>query len=170
VAKHWGLAREAYLHFTSPIRRYPDLMVHRWLWAIESRGAEAEAELKAEAFVEDLNSVAGHCSSQADIAEMAETAIFDLKVCQLMEPHIGAKMEAKILRVSRAGLEIILSDFRVRGFLPAKTLGDRSVQEGPTLRISRGRHQRSFTEGYAIAVKVKDVDFLRLQVMLELDA
>lgn len=170
VAKHWGLAREAYLHFTSPIRRYPDLLVHRWLWAIESRGAEAEAELKAEAFVEDLNAVAGHCSAQADIAEMAETAVFDLKVCQLMEPHIGERLEAKILRVSRAGLEINLSRFRVRGFLPAKLIGDRTVQEGPTLKIFRGRNVRSFSEGYAIAVRVKDVDFLRLQVMLELDA
>ena len=41
VAKHWGLAREAYLHFTSPIRRYPDLVVHRWLHDLAARGDEA---------------------------------------------------------------------------------------------------------------------------------
>ncbi len=169
VAKHFGLAREAYLHFTSPIRRYPDLIVHRWLWAIESRGAEAESELKTDAFLQDLNDVAGHCSAQSDVAEMAETAIFDLKVCQFMFPHIGEKLEAKVVRVSRAGLELDLVDFNVRGFLPGRSLGDRIRVEGATLTAGRGRNIRSFTEGFAIAVKLTDVDFIRLQVMLDLD-
>ncbi|QDU66914.1 RNB domain-containing ribonuclease [Engelhardtia mirabilis] len=170
VAEHWGLARKAYLHFTSPIRRYPDLIVHRWLWAIESRGAEAEEELKAEAFVEDLNAMAGHASMQADVADMCETAMDDLKVCQYMEPHIGEKVEAKVLRVSRPGMDVLLTDFNVRGFLPSKAIGDRVRLEGPTITINRGRRVLSFTEGHAVAVKVVDVDFIRLQVMLELDA
>ena len=169
VAKHFGLAREAYLHFTSPIRRYPDLIVHRWLHAVESRGEEAATELKTDSFLQDLNDVAGHCSAQSDVAVMTEAAVFDLKVCQYMEPQIGKKLDAKVLRVSRAGLEIDLSDFNVRGFLPAKTLGDRIRTEGATLTAGRGRNIRSFTEGYAIAVVLKDVDFIRLQVILELD-
>ena len=168
VAKHFGLAREAYLHFTSPIRRYPDLIVHRWLWAIESRGDEAAEELKTDAFLQDLNDVAGHCSVQADVAEMAETAVFDLKVCQYMHPHVGETLDAKVLRVSRAGMEVDLVDFNVRGFLPARGLGDRIQVEGSTLTAGRGRNVRSFTEGFPVAVKLKDVDFLRLQVLLDL--
>jgi exoribonuclease R len=99
---------------------------------------------------------------------MAEMAIKDLKVCQFMEPHIGEKLDAKVLRVSRGGMEVLLSDFNVTGFLPAHAIGDRPKVQGPTLTITVGRRALSFSEGYAIAVQVKDVDFIRLQVILEL--
>jgi ribonuclease R len=168
VATHFGLARQAYLHFTSPIRRYPDLTVHRWLWAIESRGGEAESELKAQELVDDLNEVAAHSSLQAQLAEMAEQAIGDLKICQYMEPHIGEKLDARVVRVSPGGLEIHLTAFNVNGFLPAKTLGEKSEVKGPVLVIKAGKRSLSFTEGHPIAVKLKDVDFVRLQLMLEL--
>ncbi len=168
VATHFGLAREAYLHFTSPIRRYPDLLVHRWLSAIESRRREAEEELATDALLADLNDMAAHCSRQAEIAEMAEMAVGDLKVCQFMEPHIDEKIDAKVLRVSRAGIEVTLTAFNVSGFLPARAIGDRPQLEGSKLTLRVGRRTLSFSEGYPIRVLVKDVDFLRLQVMLEL--
>ena len=168
VATHFGLARKAYLHFTSPIRRYPDLIVHRWLWAVETRADEAASELRADEFLEDLNHVASHCSQQSEIAEMAETAVGDLKICQFMEPHIGERIDARVHRVSRAGIEVHLQELNVFGFLPARSIGERSELKGATLTIRAGRRNLSFTEGYAIAVLVKDVDFLRLQVILEL--
>jgi len=168
VATHFGLARKAYLHFTSPIRRYPDLLVHRWLWAIESRGGEAEAELKAEDLLADLNSVAAHCSMMSELAEMAEHAIFDLKVCQFMHGHIGEKIDALVVRVSPYGMEVRLRPYNVGGFLPARAIGERSDVKGPTLLVKSGRKSLSFTEGHPVAVRIKDVDFVRLQVMLEL--
>jgi ribonuclease R len=168
VARHFGLAREAYLHFTSPIRRYPDLVVHRWLHSVEDRGVAAEQELRAEDFLVDLNDVAQHCSLQSDVAEMAESAIFDLKVCQYLEPHVGERIDALVLRVSRGGLEVKLASFNVTGFLPARSIGDRVQLKGPTLVITSGKHARSFSEGGAIRVKIVDVDFERLQVLLEL--
>ncbi|MFT5287711.1 MAG: ribonuclease R [Planctomycetota bacterium] len=168
VATHFGLARKAYLHFTSPIRRYPDLIVHRWLWAIETRADEAADELQAEAFIEDLNHVAAHCSQQSEISQMVETAVGDLKICQFMEPHIEERIEAKVHRVSRAGIEVHLPELNVFGFLPSRSIGDRPEQKGPTLKIRAGRRSLSFTEGYPIGIIVKDVDFLRLQVILEL--
>jgi ribonuclease R len=167
VAEHWGLARKAYLHFTSPIRRYPDLIVHRWLFAIESRGGEAADELKAEALIDDLNEVAAHCSMRAELAEMCETAIADLKVCQYLDPHVGETHDAKLIQVSRYGLVVHLSAFNVQGFVPARTIGDRPVVKGPTLTLHRGKTPRSFTEGYGVRVKIADVDFLKLQVLLE---
>ena len=168
VAKHFGLAREAYLHFTSPIRRYPDLMVHRWLWALESRGEQAERELAADELVAELNQLAAHCSAQANVAEMAEQAVGDLKVCQYMHPHVGEKVKARVLRVSPYGLEVLMEDFNVTGFLPARAIGERIQVKGPTATIRAGRRNLSFTEGHPVAVRLKDVDFIRLQLMLEL--
>lgn len=168
VAKHFGLAKEAYLHFTSPIRRYPDLIVHRWAHAIESRGSEAEEEIVADDFLRDLNDVAQHASIQAEVAEMASRAVGDLKTCQFVEPHVGEKLAATVIRVSRAGLEVRLEDLNVTGFLPARSIGDRVEVKGSSITIRAGRTHRAFSEGHPISVRVKDVDFMKLSVFLEL--
>jgi len=168
VAKHWGLSREAYLHFTSPIRRYPDLTVHRWLHAIQSRGEEAEAELRGGALVADLNHMASHSTVQASLAEMAERAIGDLKICQFLEPHIGETHVARILRVSRPGLEILLSGFNVSGFLPFSKIGGRVQTDGATAVVTTRKRSYSFTEGGEIKISIAEVDFIRLEVQLEL--
>jgi len=168
VATHFGLARKAYLHFTSPIRRYPDLIVHRWLHAVETREGEAAEELASLALIDDLNDTASHCSVQSEGAAMAEIAVKDLKVCQFMEPRIDQRFDAKVQRVSRGGLEVHIGELNVSGFIPARSMGDRPKVDGATLKVSVGKRVLSFTEGYQIAVRVKDVDFLRLQVLLEL--
>ena len=115
-----------------------------------------------------MNNIAAHCSVQAEVAEMTEMAVKDLKVCQFMEPHIGEKLETKVLRASRGGLEVQLVDYNVTGFLPMRALGERPVLKGPTLTVRAGRRSLSFTEGYPLTVRLQDVDFIRLQVMLEL--
>ncbi len=61
-----------------------------------------------------------------------------------------------------------LKEFNVTGFLPMRSLGERPKLSGPTLTVRAGRRSLSFTEGYGIQVQVRDVDFLRLQVLLEL--
>ena len=71
-------------------------------------------------------------------------------------------------RVSPAGLVVDLVDYNVTGFLPARAIGDRVKVEGATIKIGRGRNVRSFTEGHPVAVVLKDVDFVKLQLMLEL--
>jgi exoribonuclease R len=142
--------------------------VHRWLWAVESRPDQAAVELKAADLLEDMNATAQHCSMQAEIAEMTEHTIFDLKVCQYMEKHIGQKLKAQVLRVMPPGMEVKLLDHNITAFLPSRAIGDKVEIKGPTMTIRAGRKALSFTEGHPIAVRVKDVDFVRLQVMLEL--
>jgi exoribonuclease R len=99
---------------------------------------------------------------------MAEHAIHDLKVCQYMHPHIGEKIDALVVRVSAAGMEVRLRPFNVGGFLPSRALGERSEVKGPTLLVRSGRKSLSFTEGHPVTVRIQDVDFIRLQVMLAL--
>ena len=100
---------------------------------------------------------------------MAEMAIGDLKVCQYLEPHIGERLEAKIMRISRGGMEVHLKEFNVSGFLPMRAIGDRPKIEGPNLIVRAGRRSLSFSEGRPVQVKIRDVDFLKLQVLLELE-
>jgi exoribonuclease R len=99
---------------------------------------------------------------------MCSYAVGDLKVCQFMHPHIGEKLKARVLRVSPAGMVVELVDFNVTGFLPTRAIGERGDVKGPTLTVKRGREVRSFSEGHPIAVRLKDVDFIKLQLMLEL--
>lgn len=168
IAKHFGLAREYYLHFTSPIRRYPDLIVHRWLWAVESRGDEATEELSAEAFLDDLKDTAAHCSVKSEVAEEAERSVKKLKICQLVQPHIGKRLDAKVIRVSRYGIDVHLHDFNVPGFIPTSVIGSRPKLVGSTLTIAKGKRMLSFTEGYPVQVVIQSVDFILLQVLLDL--
>lgn len=168
VATHFGLARKAYLHFTSPIRRYPDLIVHRWLLQVETELEGATDQLSTLAMQDELNDTASHASFQSEVAGMAEIAVKDLKVCQFMEPRIDEVFDAKVRRVSRGGLEVDIGELNVSGFVPARSIGDRPRVDGATLKLFVGKRVLSFTEGYGVRVVVKDVDFLRLQVLFEL--
>jgi ribonuclease R len=168
-AEHFGLAREHYLHFTSPIRRYPDLIVHRMLFDVLEGGEEAARNFADYELLKNLADIAGHASGQADMASMAEIAIGDLKVCQYMEPRIGETAQVLVQRVSRAGLEIKYPDELVTGFLPAKSIGERIEHDGPKLKISSRRgFVRVFHEGDTIEVRLENVDFVRLRLIFEL--
>ncbi|MEM7517697.1 MAG: S1 RNA-binding domain-containing protein, partial [Planctomycetota bacterium] len=116
----------------------------------------------------DMNDMAQHASIQAEVAEMASRSVGDLKICQFMEPHIGETLEAKVIRVMPPGLEVHLNDLNVTAFLPTRAVGGRAVVKGSTITISAGRRNFSFSEGHPIRVKIKDVDFIRLTVILEL--
>ena len=168
TAEHFGLATEHYLHFTSPIRRYPDLIVHRMLFDLLQRGEEAKKEITSFEALADLTDVASHASQQADVADMIESAIDDLKVCQYMEPRIGDPLAANVVRVSSYGIEVQLKDEYITGFLPAKSLGVVVSCDGPTLTIRSGRFAKTFREGDPIDVAVQAVDFVRLRVLFEL--
>ena len=79
------------------------------------------------------------------------------------------RIEASLIVADRcAELLPITPGMVVSGFLPIRSLGERPKVEGATLTVRAGKRQLSFTEGYAIGIRVKEVDFLRLQVMLEL--
>jgi len=105
---HFGLASEAYTHFTSPIRRYPDLIVHRLLRA-QLKG-ELETDANTLGMVPELGWLAEHSSFMEREAEMAEDDSVRFKLCQLMAEHVGEVFSAVITGVQTFGLFVQLDN------------------------------------------------------------
>lgn len=116
---HFGLNLDRYAHFTSPIRRYADLVVHRALIAALDLGSDGLR-------VEDqagLTGVAQHISGTERRAMIAERETVDRLIAQFLAGRIGAKFSGKISGVTRSGLFAKLDDTGADGFIPASSLG-----------------------------------------------
>lgn len=161
---HFGLASEAYAHFTSPIRRYPDLVVHRqltrWLGDRDAaRGVDGGR----------LEEVAAHCSERERRAEEAERDSVELKKIEFMERHVGAEFSGTVSGVTAFGFFVLLDDFYVEGLVHVSTLEDDYyvyLEEQHAL-VGR-RRRRKFQLGNPVRVRVVRVDREKREIDLEL--
>ena len=113
---HFGLAMDDYLHFTSPIRRYPDLIVHRVLhWYWENR------QKPIDAYREDMAHFAEVTSSQEQNAAACERDVDDIRKAQYLSRHIGENYEGMISGVTAFGLYVMLPN-TCEGFIPVYSL------------------------------------------------
>lgn len=124
---HFGLASRCYCHFTSPIRRYPDLVVHRILKALLT-GAEGghsrRAEKQLATATANLGEIAEHTSKRERVAMEAERDIVELKKVQYMQQHLGEEFEGFISGVTGFGLFVELEQLFVEGLVHVSTLDD----------------------------------------------
>jgi len=152
---HFGLASDAYTHFTSPIRRYPDLVVHRILKASMARRTEPAVPHA------QLEAIANESSERERLADQAERELFDWKKMLLLEQHLGETFDAIIIGVWRDGFSVELIDYFIEGFVAVNEIPDDHYQLDPTLHalVGRNRHQR-FRLGDRIKVQVARVDKL----------
>ncbi|PYS17092.1 MAG: hypothetical protein DMG15_00330 [Acidobacteria bacterium] len=152
---HFGLASDSYTHFTSPIRRYPDLVVHRILKAALARRTQPTVPHA------QLDAIANESSERERLADQAERELFEWKKMLLMEQHLGDTFEAIIIGVWRDGFSIELIDYFVEGFVPVADIPNDFYQLDPSLHALVGRHTRQrFRLGDRIKVQVARVDKL----------
>lgn len=118
---HFGLAADHYTHFTAPIRRYPDLMIHRITCELLAAGKVSGGRL--ETLGKRLPLLAVHCSRMERLAEEAERDTVDLKKVQFMQRHIGDVFDAIISGVTNFGLFVQLPN-TVEGLVHVSTLTD----------------------------------------------
>ncbi len=157
---HYGLAKKYYAHFTSPIRRYPDLVVHRVLAErlLRRRNPYTAAELEA---------LGAHCSHTEQVAEQAEKTLLEIKKYRFLEQQLTQKQpltyDAVVVHVRNFGMFVELIELQIQGLVHVSAMADGFVRFDPgreTLRAGNVAYQR----GDRVRVRVGRVDFDKRQI------
>jgi len=163
---HFGLAAEHYTHFTSPIRRYPDLVVHRTLR--ESRRGQV-TDARREELQEDLPEIAKHTSDMERRADDAERELLQWKKVRFMADKVGDEYEGYITGVAAFGLFIELIEHFVEGLVHISSMADDFYRFLEQQHVLRGEHTKKvYRLGDKVRVQVVRVNMERRQVELGL--
>ena len=164
---HFGLASPCYTHFTSPIRRYPDLVVHRILRTCLQKGHPSNKRIQR--LNEILPEIAFHASRTERIAEKAETTVINAMRAWFMKDKIGEQFDAKVINVSPYGIKIRLKEYFVEGFIHVSYLTDDFYHYSERTFSLRGRHtRRSFSIGKEVIVRLDRVDMNERELIFDI--
>jgi ribonuclease R len=163
---HFGLAAEHYTHFTSPIRRYPDLVVHRMLRQ-SRRGALSEARF--DELAEELPETARHTSEMERRADDAERELLQWKKVRFMADKVGDEYEGFITGVAPFGLFVELVEHYVEGLVHISSMADDYYRFVEQQHVLYGENTRKiYRLGSKVSVQVVRVDLERRQIDLGL--
>ena len=155
-AGHFGLAHRAYVHFTSPIRRYPDVVAHRAIRHALRRGRPGDFEPARGA---SLAMFGDHCSMTERRADDATRDAIAWLKCEFMLDKLGAVFDGTITGVAAFGVFVTLDDVFVEGLVPVSALGSDYFHFDPVRhRLSGERSHRSFRLADRLRVRVARVD------------
>ncbi|MCR4816858.1 MAG: ribonuclease R [Bacteroidales bacterium] len=158
---HYGLGFRYYTHFTSPIRRYPDLMVHRLL----ERYLEGGASVAAEEYEEYCK----HCSQMEKKAADAERSSVKYKQAEFLSDKLGQVFAANISGVSKWGLYAEIEGNRCEGMIPIGSLkGDYYMLDEDNYQVIGRRYGKCYKLGDPVRIRVRAVDMLKKQIDFDL--
>ena len=163
---HFGLAHPAYAHFTSPIRRYPDLLVHRGLYHVLS-GKKSGTFRYSHG---DMVTLGEHCSMTERRADEAVRDVVDWLKCEYMQDKVGEVFDGLVSTVTSFGLFVQLKDVYVEGLVHVTALSNDYYQFDPVAQCLRGeRSGRVYRLGDPLQVRVArvDLDERKIDFMLE---
>ncbi|MEO8131093.1 MAG: RNB domain-containing ribonuclease, partial [Bryobacteraceae bacterium] len=161
---HFALAADSYTHFTSPIRRYPDLIVHRIL-------AEYLETKKSSISEEQLHTIADDCSFTERRSDDAERELVEWKKAKFMEDRVGDEFKGLITSTTRFGFFVELADFFVEGLVPMDSLpGDFFKFHENTRKIIGERSRKMFSIGDEVHVILDRVDAVERKLTFSLVA
>ena len=154
---HYGLAFDYYTHFTSPIRRFPDMMVHRLVTKYLDGGRSV-----SESKYEDL---CDHSSNMEQIAANAERASIKYKQVEFMSERLGQTYDGVISGVTEWGLYVELNENKCEGMIPMRDLDDDYYEFDEKNYCLRGRRKnKTFSLGDAITIKVARANLEKKQL------
>jgi ribonuclease R len=146
---HYGLAKKEYTHFTSPIRRYPDLIVHRILKQILD-GQKIETE--------ELSFLARKCSEQERVAEEAENDLVEWRIYRFLKGKLGNEFEGTIVEYTKASMIVELDDYFVEGLIAYSDLGGDYFYKKTEKVLIGKRSGQSYKLGEKIKIVLVSVD------------
>ena len=162
---HYGLALDAYTHFTSPIRRYPDLLVHRGISHLIAGGKPAAFAYK----LPKMEVLGKNCSMLERQAEAASRHVESRYKVAYMQQHLGEEFAGVITSVKHFGLFIMLTDLFVEGLVHVTSLGnDYYHAEHGGLRLTGENTGNSYGLGDRVRVKVTRVDVEEARIDLQM--
>ncbi|MDD3049201.1 MAG: ribonuclease R [Bacilli bacterium] len=163
---HFGLALNEYTHFTSPIRRYPDLIVHRMLRKYFFHGVNDVNEIDKD--ITWIEEAAIHTSKQERNAIEAERDVDDMKKCEYMEKYIGAKYNGIISSVTKFGMFVELAN-TVEGLVHITNMKDDYYHYDDNSKSLIGEtNKKRYHMGQEVRVKVIDASKFKKQIDFEI--
>jgi ribonuclease R len=158
---HYGLASDSYTHFTSPIRRYPDLVVHRLLkqWM---KVAQYDYPLGK------LHTIARQSSTRERVSTEAEWDIISLKKVNYVSRNLAEVYEVVVTNVQKFGLFVEIPEKSIPGLIPISTLDDYYLFDEDRNILIGERTRKIYKIGDCLKVRVKDIDYVRGEIDFEM--
>lgn len=154
---HYGLAFNYYSHFTSPIRRYPDMMAHRLLWHYLNKGKNVKTE--------EYEPLCKHSSGMEQRAAEAERASVKYKQAEFLSDKTGIPFDGIISGVTEFGIFVQITENKCEGLIPLRNLGDDFYIYDSQRMMVRGRHSGNvYRFGDKVRVIIDKVNLSRRQV------